>query len=75
MYLLLLLYCFFLAIGTFDFGQRIGLLSNPPNERALKTYEAMSAVFSTSYKLSKASWLKYIYPFEYRQFQKNLVEL
>ncbi len=35
----------------------------------------MTSVLATSYKLSKASWLKYLYPSEFRQFKKFIAEV
>ena len=60
--------------SQFTFGQRTGLLDDPPSNEAMKLYSAINGVSRTGKKLSKAPFLKYINRSEYRKMKEDMVD-
>ena len=58
-----------IAIGTFAFGERTGLLNNPPDPIANKIYVAASGALDEMVNLSRHKWAKYIMKSKYRKLR------
>ena len=64
-----------IAIGTFAFGERTGLLDNPPDPIANKIYVAANGAMDEMLNLSRHKWAKYLMRSKYRKLRGGMQTL